>query len=47
MAGLNESKILRKHMSCKSKWKFMVQNVIRIKGDIITNVGGSAKPRKI
>ena len=41
--GINESNILKKHISCKCKCKFDGKNVIQINGGIMINVDVSVK----
>ena len=43
ITGINESKTLTKHISCKCKCKFDGKNVTHIKSGIIINVGASVK----
>ena len=43
ITGINESRILKQHMSCKCECKFMVENVTRIKIGITIIVGVSVK----
>ena len=35
ITGIKESKTLTKHISCKCKCKFIVENLIQIKSEII------------
>ena len=46
IAGINESKTLTKHVSCKSKCKFDSRNVIQIKSGIAINGGACVKIEK-
>ena len=43
ITGINESKTLTKHISCKCKCKFDVKHVIQINGGITINVDVSVK----
>ena len=43
ITGINESKTLTKHISCKCKCRFDGKNVIQISGGITINVDGSVK----
>ena len=43
ITGINESKILRKHVSCKCNLDLMKENVIPINGGIMINVDVSVK----
>ena len=43
MAGINESKILTKDISCECKCRFDGKNVIQINAGITTNVDVSVK----
>ena len=41
--GINESKHLNKHVSCKCKCRFDGENVIQVNGGIIINIDVSVK----
>ena len=43
VTGINESKTLTKHISCKCKCRFNEENVIQINGGIMINVDVSVK----
>ena len=43
VTGINESKILIKHLSCESKCRFDEKNIIQINGGIMKNVDVSVK----
>ena len=43
MTGINESKTLTKHISCKYKESLMAENIIQIKIEIKINLDVSAK----
>ena len=43
VTGINESKTLTKHISCKCKCRFNEDNVIQINGGIMINVDVSVK----
>ena len=43
IAGINESKLLTKHVSVECKCKFDEENVIQINGEITINVYVSVK----
>ena len=43
MTGINESKTLTKHISCKYKENLMAENIIQIKIEIKINLDVSAK----
>ena len=43
ITGINESKILTRHISCKCECKFHGRHVTRIKSEITVSVGESVK----
>ena len=43
ITAINESKVLTKHVTCKSKGRFNAKNVIQINGRIKLNVNMSKK----
>ena len=43
ITGINESKTLTKHISCKCTCNLLVENATQIKSGIIINVGTSVK----
>ena len=43
ITGINESKTLTKHISCKCKYGFDAKNVTQINGEIMINVDVSVK----
>ena len=46
ITGIDESKTLRKYISCEWKCKFYGRNIIQIKSGITINVGASVKIKK-